>query len=261
MQRYGGTVIFQTHDDDGLIEVVQEGSVRSLHFGSSARQSSIDLNAPAELQLTYTESMLSALLFVPQPTRLLLIGLGGGALLQHLLHHYPECQIDVVEKRAGVIEAARRYFALPDSERVTIHLGDGSRFVAESETLYDLLLVDAYHEDGMDSATDGCDFFGHCRQRLTPNGVVSVNLWSSHASRLEQSIEAMRRAFSGHTLRLPVKGRGNVVALGFQHRITGKLRALRGRAEAMEQRSATPYRQQLRDLRRFNSSPFARLFI
>ncbi|OOZ38660.1 hypothetical protein BOW53_14750 [Solemya pervernicosa gill symbiont] len=260
MRRYGGTVIFQGMDDDGLIEVVEEGVTRSLHFGSSAKQSTLDISRPEQLQLAYTAAMMSALLFQPAPANIALIGLGGGSLLHFLRHHYPDSEIDVVEKRSDVIAAAKRFFQLPDDDKLNIYLGDGSDFIRNCRASYDLLLVDAYHDDGMDDATDGTHFFQQCHQALSEQGVMSINLWSSHASRLEQSLLAIRECFNGHCLRLPVKGRGNIIALAYRNPQTGNLRTARQRAAVMEQQLELPFGIFLRDLRRHNLSLFSRLF-
>ncbi|WP_306305967.1 hypothetical protein [Methylomonas koyamae] len=41
MYKYEGLVIHQSHDDEGVIEVVENNGERALHFGSPARQSSM----------------------------------------------------------------------------------------------------------------------------------------------------------------------------------------------------------------------------
>ena len=69
------------HDEHGPIEIVEEaeGKLRSLRFGSTARQSTMFTARPTELALEYTRTMASGLVFLPhQPTRVLVLGLGGG---------------------------------------------------------------------------------------------------------------------------------------------------------------------------------------
>ena len=99
MRKYHGTVIHRSQDSRGVIEVVDDGCTRSLHFGNAVRQSAMDLNRPEYLVLTYTRAMMSCLLFKPTPCKVLLIGLGGGSLAKFLLHHIPNCTIDAVELR------------------------------------------------------------------------------------------------------------------------------------------------------------------
>jgi len=261
MQRYGGKLIHLSRDSEGPIEIVEEGSLRALHFGSSARQSCVDMARPQRLVLSYSEAMMASLLFQPAPQRILMVGLGAGALAHFLLHHLPLCRVEAVEMRLPVIRLARSWFALPDTARLNIHHGDGGEFVRRAGGRYDLLLVDAYHAEGMAAAVDNRDFFSACHSRLNPGGVLSINLWSSQQRRLRQSLSELGNAFSGHLLQLPVKGRGNVVALGFTEAVRqARLKALRHKAAELGARFELPLGELLRDLRRHNGGLFRRLF-
>ena len=126
MRLYDGWVVHQSQSDDGVIEVVDDGDIRSLHFGTFPRQSCMSLQTPHTLELTYTEAMMAALLLNPEPERVLIVGLGGGSLVKFILHHFPNCQIDVVEYRKDVVKVAHNYFQLPENDsRLNIHIGDG----------------------------------------------------------------------------------------------------------------------------------------
>ena len=57
MYKYNGMLIYQSHDDDGVLEVVERDGVRSLHFGSYPRQSSMSLDFPDTLELAYVRAM------------------------------------------------------------------------------------------------------------------------------------------------------------------------------------------------------------
>lgn len=78
MYKYDGLVIHQSHDDEGIIEVVEKNGERALHFGSSARQSSMLLSDPNRLHSLYARAMMGLLLFHENPQDVLMIGLGGG---------------------------------------------------------------------------------------------------------------------------------------------------------------------------------------
>ncbi|HEY0720688.1 MAG TPA: spermidine synthase, partial [Gammaproteobacteria bacterium] len=88
MQKYDGLLVHRTQDEWGPIEVVDDMLHRSLHFGTEPKQSSMLLSDPLALVLSYTRAMTTALLFVPQVRRVLLIGLGGGSLAKFFLHHF-----------------------------------------------------------------------------------------------------------------------------------------------------------------------------
>src|SRR3569623_1391487 len=124
MRKYHGTLIHRSRDADGPIEVVDDGVIRTLHFGNDVRQSSMALHDPVHLMLLYTQAMMSCLLFQPDPKRVLLIGLGGGSLAKFLLHHFPRCKIDAVERRAAVVKLAHGYFQLPETPRLRVTVDD-----------------------------------------------------------------------------------------------------------------------------------------
>ncbi|MBE9533146.1 MAG: spermidine synthase, partial [Proteobacteria bacterium] len=105
---YDGLVVHQSQSDDGMIEVVDLGDTRSMHFGTFPRQSSMSLRTPYTLELTYTEAMMACLLLNPNPRKILVVGLGGGSLVKFLLHHFPDCEIDVIEYRQDVVDVAHR---------------------------------------------------------------------------------------------------------------------------------------------------------
>jgi spermidine synthase len=217
MRRYNGELIHASRDEHGPIEVVEDGRVRSLHFGSRSRQSALFLDRPEALVLAYTQSMMASLLLHSAPRRVLLVGLGGGSLARFLLHHYPDCHIDAVELRPRVVELAHGYFRLPeDDARLTIIPGEGRQFLTHAalrHSDYDLILVDAFHGTGMAEEVAEADFFAAARGRLADEGALAVNLWQQPAQRLRRTLTGLRDAFAGRCLQLPVPTRGNLVAL------------------------------------------------
>ena len=74
----------------------------SLSFESSLIQSCMRLDAPDELVLDYTKAMMGFLLFNPAPSRVLMIGLGGGSMLKYMHSHLPAADITVVEINQAV---------------------------------------------------------------------------------------------------------------------------------------------------------------
>src|SRR3569623_3741806 len=93
MRKYHVTLVHRSRDADGPIEVVDDGVIRTLHFGNDVRQSSMALHAPVHLMLLYAQAMMSCLLFQPGPRRVLLIGLGGGSLARVLRRRWRGCEV------------------------------------------------------------------------------------------------------------------------------------------------------------------------
>ena len=256
MYKYGGIVIHQDRDALGTLEVVEDGYQRSLHFGSEPKQSSMDLNDPLRLALSYTRAMLSALLFNPAPQRVLLLGLGGGSLAKFVLHHFPACRLDAVEYRESVYQAARGYFHLPDDPRLSVHFADAADFIRQADaghSGYDLILLDAFTADGVAQGTCGLSFFEASRTRLAEAGVLAANLWSGDTIKLDDVLGDLGDAFDGRLLRLPVDGKANVIALVTQAgRPRRDLRRLDQQAQALQQRLGLEFILFLNRLRKNN---------
>ena len=204
--------LFRRKNSEPAVTVSEENGIRSLYLGTDTIQSSMRLSAPAELVLTYTHAMMASLLFT-QPRRILHIGLGGGSLPRFCHAYLPEAVNDVVELHPSVVAVARSMIALPDDERMVVHIGDGVDFVSRAEPVYDLIFLDAF--DGVDliPAMVTEPFFHECRMALAAHGVLAVNLWRGH-KHYARHVSALRAAFDGNVLTVPAETHGNAAALG-----------------------------------------------
>ncbi len=256
--RYGGCLVHSARCGNTLIEVVDDGRRRSLHFGTSARQSSMYLDSPDELALAYTRAMMSVLLFVPSPRRVLLVGLGGGSFAKFFLRRFPACQVDVVERHAHVVKVAHSYFHLPETDRLTIHLDDAVHFLARRPPAgrYDIIMLDAFTAKGAPQGLLERPFFDDCRAWLADHGVLAANLWRGVRPSLRQTLRTLRRTFSGAVLELPVHGRGNLAVFAPPLLDRQQLSELEPRARHLQERTGIDLPAYLRQLRR-GSGPLA----
>ena len=217
MPHYDGNLIYSCVDTEGGIDVVDEATARTMYFGTRARQSTMLFRDRRELALTYTRCMMICLvMFDGKPKTVLILGLGGGSLARFLLHCYPDCLVDAVERRPTVVQLARRFFALPENNNLRVLETDAEQFVARHrEPSYDLVLVDLHTPEGMASANGAPDFIAGCRRLLRAGGVLSINLWSGADNDMVARVETqLMDAFAGQVLHLPVAGKRNFVALG-----------------------------------------------
>jgi spermidine synthase len=254
MYKSSGTLIHRCHDAEGILEVIDHTDLRSLYFGTPDLQSRMRLSDPSALMVSYTRAMLAPLLFMERPGSVLLLGLGGGSLAKFLLHHFPHCRVQVVERREAVIDLAHDYFSLPHDRRLDIYLGDAEVFLRTiARQSYELILVDIYNAWGPAQALSGSAFFPACRERLTPHGIVSVNLWRSMASRPHGVIARLEEVFAGQLWELPVPDKDNLIVLGFRHALPSlESRALRKRAHDLNAELDIEFPRFLKDLQRHN---------
>jgi spermidine synthase len=261
MYKYEGRVVYESHDDDGILEVVESEGVRSLHFGSFPRQSSMLLAEPDKLYLNYVRAMTSWMLFKPTlDDEALIIGLGGGSLTKHLLHHFPECRLRAVEFRESVVKIARSHFGLPLDPRLKIIIDDGAKYVRQRtdshSEQYSLMFVDAFDHEGMASSINNHAFFDACKAVLKKDGMLVINLWGGvNNSEFRQIALWLGRTFDWRILFLPVKGRGNIIGLAFNEEAPRQsMKDLRTRAIVLEQLYQIEFISYLKDLLRHNSS-------
>ena len=172
--------------------VRRRGNTTELQFARGVSQSQMVTRDPERLLIDYTRTMLGALVLVPRPRYIGMIGLGGGSQAKYCYRHLPEAQIEVVENNPHVL-ALRRQFHVPgDDARFHVFLDDGARFLQERPGRYDLLLVDGYDETGIPDALSTQAFYDDCRSSLAEGGAMAVNLYCKDAA---AHVERLRRAF------------------------------------------------------------------
>src|SRR5208337_2955667 len=176
-----GTIVCHLRDTYGEIFVGDDANVRSLYFGDGILQSSILLDRPDMLVEDYSRAMMNALLFMNNPGSVLMIGLGGCSLVNFLLKAFPQCAIDIVEIRRTVIDLAREFFILPgEHAHLKIFHDAGQDFICRFKDSggYDLILIDAFDEDGPAAPLLKKDFVAACRAKLNGSGVFVMNVWN-----------------------------------------------------------------------------------
>lgn len=139
-------------------------------------QSEMSLENPLWLVDPYTQAALLGLAWVAEPTRVYCAGLGAGRVPMILHHYLPHTTIDCTEIDPAIVEMATRFFGLGLDERMRVHLADGRRWLDDAEP-YDLLFVDVFLDRGyVPYWLSTVEFFALCRQKLTPGGVLVINL-------------------------------------------------------------------------------------
>ncbi len=92
-------------------------------------ESVTNLRDPDDLVLRYAQVMTIATIYPGELKKILMLGLGGGSISTYLGRFMPEVAIDTVEIDRRVIEVAKTYFGLRETERVRYLDGDGRVFL------------------------------------------------------------------------------------------------------------------------------------
>jgi spermidine synthase len=166
----------------------------SLHFDYLATQSEMSCDAPEELVVPYTQTMMGFLLFKPRPEKIVMIGLGGGSIPKYCYARIPEAQVLTVEIDPDVV-AFRDLFCVPrDDERFQVLCADGADFVRNASNCVDVLLVDGFDMNGQSAQLCTQAFYDDCYRSLTPDGILVVNL-PVEVSDAQRSVARIRQRF------------------------------------------------------------------
>jgi spermidine synthase len=145
-------------------------------FDNGIVQSRMLPDEPTQLVLEYTRLMMGFLLFQPTPARIAMIGLGGGSLAKYCRLHLPDADFTAVEISPEVIALRDAFDIEPDGALFRIRCEDGGTYVRRAGAPLDVLLIDAFDRDGLPAHLATAAFYDACRDRLTDDGVLVVNL-------------------------------------------------------------------------------------
>jgi spermidine synthase len=144
-----------------------------------------------------------------------MLGLGGGTITTYLGRLMPEPRIDTVELDPGVINAAKQYFGIRETERVRYLEGDGRVYLNRNKAPYDLILVDAYHGGYVPFHLLTKEFYALLKERLTSGGAVAFNVHDG-TKLFTSTIHTLRSVFE--TVDLYPTGDGEMIVVAMAQR-------------------------------------------
>ena len=174
-------ILTRTRSPFNDIFVIERENLREMWFqgngGKFYLQTRIDLDRPGHLSLVYTRLLLAPLLWNPNPSRILMIGLGGGVVPRFLNEVYPELEIDVVEIDPRVTELARHYFDFKGNSCLKVFEDDGRAFVKQCGHKYDMVFLDAFKGGSVPYHLKTVEFYREIAQSLKEEGILVTNLY------------------------------------------------------------------------------------
>jgi spermidine synthase len=179
----------------------EEGPVRHLHLGSEWIQGSMLLDAPLVLVHEYIQRMMAGLLFIDPASlgerQALQLGLGAASLTKFCHKVLRMKNTTAIELNPQVLHACKGWFNLPaDNPRMQVVLADAAEEIKKPrwQGAVDLLHVDLYDEDAAAPVLDSADFYADCRNTLTDEGCMTVNLFGRSSS-FNSSVDKIAAAF------------------------------------------------------------------
>ena len=105
-----------------------------------------------------------------------ILGNAGGTTARALGVFYPQARVEGVEIDGEVSDVGRRFFGLEDNPRLHVVTADARPFLRRTDERFDLILADAYRPPYVPFYLATKEFFELARSRLTPGGVLLLNV-------------------------------------------------------------------------------------
>ncbi|MBX3610080.1 MAG: spermidine synthase [Hydrogenophaga sp.] len=241
------------------VNISELDEVRYLHLGTEWVQGSMQLDQPFDIHLEYVQRMMAWLLFVEPDfvpkRRALQLGLGAATLTKFCFKRL-RMDTTVIEINPQVVAVCRRWFKLPaPSARLQIILDDAGQAIRrpEHQGRYDALQVDLYDHEAAAPVLDSPGFYADCRDALTDEGCLTVNLFGRDAS-YERSLASLCEAFGDDAVWAfrPTRD-GNTIVLAQRHAERPGSATLAARASEIKRRWGLPAPKWLRNMQRVST--------
>jgi spermidine synthase len=158
-------------------------------------------------------------------------------------------QKTTLEINPQVITACRLWFKLPpDDAKLEVVLADAALEIQKPQWQgqIDALQVDLYDHEAATPVLDSAEFYANCRNLLTDDGVMTVNLFGRSSS-FQSSVDKITEAFgTGSVWAFKPTREGNTIVLALRTASTPKREALMARAEVIQAKWGLPATKWLR---------------
>jgi predicted membrane-bound spermidine synthase len=173
--RGGSPALVQRETAQNYIRVIDDADHRTLYLNEGyAAQTIARHDQRAYLRGVWGYYAVAPAFTKRAPSRILVLGLGGGTSARDYKERLPTADVVAVEIDAGIVDVARTHFGLPGS--VDVHVEDARAFLAHDTSTYDLVVVDAFQFPYVPFQLTTREFYEDVRRHLREGGAVMVNV-------------------------------------------------------------------------------------
>ena len=169
-------VIHEEESRYQFIQVTERDGVRRLYLNEGLAVHSLWREDDV-----LTGGVWDAFLAVPslleyEPRRVAVLGNAGGTVARAFAKVFPDTRVDGVEIDPDVSDVGYRYFGMRENPHLRTFDEDARPFLRRSDTKYDLIYVDAYHQPYVPFYLTTREFFRLARSRLRDGGFIALNV-------------------------------------------------------------------------------------
>ena len=129
-----------------------------------------------ELIYSYTQFAEFYPMLQEKTERYLVLGGGAYSIPRTLVAKNPDLLVDVVEIEPSLYDVAKKYFGLPETNRIKNIVLDARVYLKQSDTLYDVIFLDVFGTDlSLPAHLATQEFFNEIKKDLQPEGVLIIN--------------------------------------------------------------------------------------
>ena len=123
-----------------------EANLRTVKMKKNKTKKVVDLSSLAS---TYHSVMIGSMgLYLSAPTRVLVVGLGGGSLPIYLHSKFPLTNVHVVEIDPAIVRVAQDQFSFSPDDRLTVSTCCGLQYVQDNPgEMFDIIMLDVDSKD------------------------------------------------------------------------------------------------------------------
>lgn len=148
---------------------------------------------------------------------LCILGLAAGTAAKEYTTIYGPMPIDGVDIDPDIVEVGRRFFDM-NEPNLNVVIQDGRYFLSHSDSKYDVIIADAYHQPYIPFHLATKEFFASALEHLNPGGVLVSNVGRTASDfRLVNALAASMAQIFDSVFILDVPGDSNSLVIGTEH--------------------------------------------
>lgn len=175
------------------------------------RESAVDLDNPLRQVIPYTSTLFAGIFFKNNPSKVLMIGLGGGGFNRLFNAAFPGAILQSVELDPVALQLANKHMGFRETDKNLVSILDGRLFIRKTKKKWDWIILDAFRGGEVPFHLKTKEFYAETKKSLSYGGIVISNL---HFGNLlyYSDVKTLQSSFS-QVIFFKVRNRGNVIAI------------------------------------------------